>query len=89
MLGKKLFGCGGPPQTKWSGRRKQQDQAGKVSVRIKRTLERTSICRGKRRERLLAQGNGARSLKKVDCSEQNDRRHHSENDESLFHISSR
>lgn len=86
MLCKKLLGCGGPPQAKWSGGRKHQNQARQISIRIKRTFERTDICRCKRRERLLAGWDRPRSLKKVDCTEQNRRNHHAENDELLFHF---
>ena len=86
VLCKKLFCRGGPPQTKWSCWRKHQNQAGQIRLRIKGSFECADICGCKRRERLLAGWDDPRSLKKVDCTEQNDRRHHDKNDEFLFHF---
>ena len=40
MLCEKLFSCGGPPQTKRSCWRKQQNQARPIGIRIKRGFER-------------------------------------------------
>ncbi len=39
-----LLSCGGPPQTGWSSRRKQQDQPRHVRLRIERFLELPDIC---------------------------------------------
>jgi hypothetical protein len=89
MLRKKLCGCGGPPQTIRSCRRKQQNQADRTGVRVECAIEPTGVCRGKCRERLLARWDGPRSPKQVDRTEQNDRRDHSENDEFLFHSRAR
>jgi len=53
MAGKKLFGCGGPPQTRRSSRGEQEDDASAVRRGVKRALEFAEVrCRQNEQRRL-------------------------------------
>jgi hypothetical protein len=53
MPSQQLLHSGGPPQTKWSSGRHEQDQSRDACVGVERLLELAEICSGKREKRLL------------------------------------